>query len=97
VKQLLFDSVAALLFGEAFLAAHGSRKLRAAFFNFEEAFELAASPMPHVLQPRFCRARTALLAAFRQDSPIFESSNNSNCRTPTAPVCVRLVSEQATG
>ena len=74
VKRLLFDSVAALLFGEAFLEAHGCGKLRAAFFDFEEEFELAASPLPHALQPRFCRARSTLLAAFRRDLLLVKAS-----------------------
>lgn len=68
VKAALFDTVARLLFGREFVAAHGVKALRAAFFDFEEAFELAASPLPHALQPRFCGARHTLLGAFRWDS-----------------------------
>ncbi len=65
MKQLLFDCVAAQIFGAAFVAAHGRAKLRRAFFEFEEDFELAASPLPHFFQPRFCAARRTLLEAFR--------------------------------
>lgn len=65
VKASLFHSVCRLLFGRAFVVAHGSKALQAAFFDFEEAFELAASPLPHLLQPKFCRARRTLLGAFR--------------------------------
>lgn len=69
VKTSLFHTVCRLLFGPAFVAAHGSKALRAAFFDFEEAFELAASPLPHLLQPKFCRARRTLLTAFRCAGP----------------------------
>lgn len=63
----VFPAVARLLYGHAFVAAHGSAALRDAFYDFEETFELAASPVPHFLQRRFCRARHFLLTAFRRD------------------------------
>jgi hypothetical protein len=40
-------------------------RLRQAFFAFEAGFELAASPVPHALQPSFLAARRRLLAALR--------------------------------
>lgn len=40
-------------------------RLRQDFFAFEAGFELAASPVPHLLQPRFLAARRRLLAALR--------------------------------
>ena len=39
------------------------------FFAFEAGFELAASPVPHALQPRFLAARRRLLAALRCAPP----------------------------
>ena len=65
VKVTVLSAVARLLYGRAFVAAHGSAALRDAFYTFEETFELAASPVPHLFQQRFCRARSFLLAAFR--------------------------------
>ena len=65
VKDLLFRPTVAALFGKAFCARHGAAALQAAFFAFEAGFELAASPLPHFLQPGFCAARRTLLRAFR--------------------------------
>ena len=67
VKASLFAPVARLLYGHVFVSAHGSAALQKAFYAFEETFELAASPVPHVLQRRFCRTRRFLLTAFRWD------------------------------
>ena len=65
VKDILFPSAVESLFGAAFLQHHSIAHLQQAFFAFEAGFELAASPLPHFLQPGFCRARRALLTAFR--------------------------------
>ncbi|KAL3148124.1 hypothetical protein ABBQ38_014405 [Trebouxia sp. C0009 RCD-2024] len=65
IKQILFPAALESIFGAAFLQHHGSRPLQIAFFAFEEGFELAASPVPHFLQPSFCQGRRALLEAFR--------------------------------
>ena len=65
IKASLFPPVARLLYGRAFVAAHGSAALQKAFYAFEETFELAASPVPHAFQRRFCAARRFLLSAFR--------------------------------
>ena len=40
-------------------------QLQRDFFLFEEGFELAASPVPHLLQPRWLAARRRLLASLR--------------------------------
>lgn len=55
-------------------AAARARRLQADFFAFEEGFELAASPVPHILQPRFLGARRRLVAALR-------------CRYSSLPPC----------
>lgn len=80
VKVSLFDAVARLLYGRQFVDAHGCSALRAAFFTFEDAFELAASPLPHIFQPRFRRARSTLLSAFRCANSIsqWEACKNSH-------------------
>ena len=65
IKASLFPPVARLLYGHAFVSAHGSAALQSAFFDFEETFELAASPVPHIFQHRFTAARRFLLSAFR--------------------------------
>lgn len=65
IKQILFPAAVESLFGAAFLHHHGSKRLQKAFFAFEAGFELAASPVPHFLQPSFCQGRRALLEAFR--------------------------------
>ncbi|KAL3140850.1 hypothetical protein ABBQ32_005388 [Trebouxia sp. C0010 RCD-2024] len=65
IKQILFPAALDSIFGAAFLQHHGSQPLQKAFFAFEEGFELAASPVPHFLQPSFCQGRRALLEAFR--------------------------------
>ncbi|EFN50765.1 hypothetical protein CHLNCDRAFT_142513 [Chlorella variabilis] len=43
-----------------------AQRLQQTFFVFEAGFELAASPVPHLLQPRFLAARRRLLAALRE-------------------------------
>ncbi|KAL4421354.1 hypothetical protein ABPG75_010645 [Micractinium tetrahymenae] len=47
-------------------AAARARRLQEDFFAFEEGFELAASPVPHLLQPRFLAACRRLVAALRE-------------------------------
>jgi hypothetical protein len=42
-----------------------AEQLQRDFFAFEAGFELAASPVPHILQPGFLAARRRLLAALR--------------------------------
>ena len=56
--------------GSAAAAAAGASSGRAealqeAFFTFEAGFEMAASPLPHLFQPRFLAARRRLVAALR--------------------------------
>ena len=65
IKKILFPAALKSIFGAAFLDSHGSEPIQKAFFAFEEGFELAASPLPHFLQPSFCQGRQALLEAFR--------------------------------
>ena len=65
IKQILFPAALKSIFGAAFLGYHGSEQLQKAFFAFAEGFELAASHLPHFLQPSFCQGRRALLEAFR--------------------------------
>ncbi|GIL67327.1 hypothetical protein Vafri_20647 [Volvox africanus] len=43
----------------------GVEKLARTFFAFEERFELAASPLPHVFQTEFVQSRSELLRLFR--------------------------------
>jgi cytochrome P450 len=65
IEALLFPAAVEALFGPALLAAHGARRLADVFQTFDRGFELAASPVPHLFQPAFCAARSALLAALR--------------------------------
>ncbi|DBA87474.1 TPA: Cytochrome P450 7B1, variant 4 [Trebouxia sp. C0004] len=65
IKDTLFPAAVKSIFGAAFLQCHGIAQLQKAFFAFEEGFELAASPVPHLFQPSFCKARQTLLQAFR--------------------------------
>lgn len=66
LERLLWEAAVPALFGERFWARAGGAALRPMFAAFEAGFELAASPLPHVLQPRFRAARRALLEALRQ-------------------------------
>lgn len=65
LEELLWEAAVPALFGARFWA-RGARALRPAFAAFEAGFELAASPLPHALQPRFRAARRALLEALRR-------------------------------
>uniref|UniRef100_A0A7S0VC43 Cytochrome P450 n=1 Tax=Polytomella parva TaxID=51329 RepID=A0A7S0VC43_9CHLO len=64
IRHWVFCVGVEVLFGSEFLhkGPHGSvAALAAEFWIFEEGFELAASPLPHLLQPRWIRARARLL------------------------------------
>ncbi|KAL4517297.1 hypothetical protein Ndes2526B_g00518 [Nannochloris sp. 'desiccata'] len=63
IAKLVFSASVEALFGAAFLQRHGAGYLYPAFFEFEQCFELAASPIPHFLQPKFRIAREKLLKA----------------------------------
>ena len=79
VNQILTPAAIEMLFGAAFLKRHSSRgvpqeasfkrhgqaDVLTAFATFESGFELAASPVPHWLQPTWCTSRAWLLSAFR--------------------------------
>ena len=65
IKDILFPAAVESVFGGAFLQHHSTACLQQAFLKFEEGFELAASPLPHFLQPSFCEAKKTLLEAFR--------------------------------
>ncbi|CAL8466371.1 g5907 [Coccomyxa elongata] len=65
VQDMVFEPTVATLFGARFCGRHKLTALRDAFFKFESGFELAASPLPHLLQRSFCAARSHLLSAFR--------------------------------
>jgi hypothetical protein len=61
VKTVLFSAAVTCLFGPAFVHRHGAPTLQAAFTILDDGFELAASPVPHWLQPKFTAARHRLL------------------------------------
>jgi 24-hydroxycholesterol 7alpha-hydroxylase len=63
VSKLVFSASVEALFGALFFERHSFDYLYQAFFEFERCFELAASPIPHFLQPKFKKARKKLLDA----------------------------------
>ena len=65
IEKLIFEASVTALFGAQFLERHGADKIRTAFFQFESRFELAASPIPHVFQPKFKAVRATLLSALK--------------------------------
>lgn len=65
IVRLVFAASVEALFGFKFLERHGVENLRETFFKFESWFELAASPVPHLLLPQFRAARSKIIAAFR--------------------------------
>ncbi|WIA16335.1 hypothetical protein OEZ85_013034 [Tetradesmus obliquus] len=65
-QRLVFQSAGRVLFGQAFFDRHGLEAVQQEFLTFEENFEIAASPVPHLLLPAFRRSRSALLRMFRQ-------------------------------
>ena len=69
VKDLVFGPTVGVLYGAAFVTAQDMARLQQAFFDFEAGFELAASPVPHLLQRSFCSARRHLLTVFRLERP----------------------------
>ncbi|KAI8474677.1 MAG: cytochrome P450 [Monoraphidium minutum] len=64
-KALVFQSAGRQLFGRAFFDRWGGDRLQSTFFVFEEHFEIAASPVPHLLLPAFRRSRADLLRMLR--------------------------------
>ncbi|KAF6254878.1 cytochrome P450 [Scenedesmus sp. NREL 46B-D3] len=65
-QRLVFQSAGRVLFGEAFFARHGLDAVQHEFLTFEENFEIAASPIPHLLLPAFRQSRSRLLSMFRE-------------------------------
>jgi len=65
VKDMVFQPTVEVLYGTAFVTAQDMAHLERSFFNFEAGFELAASPVPHIVQRAFSAARKHLLAVFR--------------------------------
>lgn len=82
----MFGGAVSTIFGEEFVKRVGEGTLRAHFQTFESGFELAASPLPLLFQPAFCRARGALLAALRHLPHLFRSLLSP----PSLPPCVPL-------
>lgn len=67
VRMVVFRAAVDVLFGlDLSVIAGGAERLEDTFFEFEEAFELAASPWPHALQPRFTKSRTLLLTWLKE-------------------------------
>lgn len=66
-------------------AAAAAARLQQAFFAFEEGFELAASPVPHLFQPAFLAARRRLVAALRWGAPAFAPRQPPSLAVPAAP------------
>eukprot|EP00879_Flechtneria_rotunda_P018291 GHRR01019188.1.p1 GENE.GHRR01019188.1~~GHRR01019188.1.p1 ORF type:complete len:508 (+),score=214.12 GHRR01019188.1:966-2489(+) len=64
-QQLVFDCAAQVLFGTRFFQRHGLTDVRQSFLVFEEQFEVAASPVPHLLLPKFRKAKHQLLSMFK--------------------------------
>jgi len=64
------------VFGRAFADRHLDAAFEGHFGDFDSRFELGASPVPHLLQPRFRNARRALERVFREalDSGALEGS-----------------------
>ena len=65
IKCVIFPAAVESLFGSRFVARHGIGNLQNAFFELDEGFELAASPIPHIFHPRFVHARRYLTTALR--------------------------------
>lgn len=65
VRDVVFQPTVEVLYGTAFVAAQDMAHLQRAFFDFEAGFELAASPVPHIVQRPFSAARKHLLAVLR--------------------------------
>jgi cytochrome P450 len=63
ISKLVFSASVEALFGRKFLQRHGKDYLYQSFFDFEQCFELAASPISHVFQPKFKNSRRKLLEA----------------------------------
>ena len=67
VKDMVFQPTVEVLYGTGFVTAQDMVHLQRLFFDFEAGFELAASPVPHIVQRPFSAARKHLLAVFRWD------------------------------
>ncbi len=61
IRRLVFGAGVETLFGPKAFEFESETDLEETFYAFECGFELAASPVPHALQPVFCQAREGLL------------------------------------
>ncbi len=81
VQDMVFEPTVATLFGARFCGRHSLTALRDAFSKFESGFELAASPLPHLLQRSFCAARSHLLSAFWYSPNLALSDRKTWCES----------------
>eukprot|EP00878_Enallax_costatus_P026804 GHUV01028803.1.p1 GENE.GHUV01028803.1~~GHUV01028803.1.p1 ORF type:complete len:247 (+),score=65.51 GHUV01028803.1:153-893(+) len=65
-QSLVFSCAGQVLFGKQFFQRHGLEEVLKTFLTFEENFEVAASPIPHLLLFQFRAARAKLLLMFAE-------------------------------
>jgi hypothetical protein len=70
---LMFQASLPVLFGPRFAAENPDCEHN--FYEMEEEFELATTPIPHFLLKKFCRGKTSLLAMFKR---LVENTNAGN-------------------
>jgi hypothetical protein len=72
-RSLMFQASLPVLFGPRFAAENPDCEHN--FYEMEEEFELATTPIPHFLLKKFCRGKTSLLAMFKR---LVENTNAGN-------------------
>jgi hypothetical protein len=88
-RSLMFQASLPALFGPRFAAENPDCEHN--FYEMEEEFELATTPIPHFLLKKFCRGKTCLLAMFKR---LVETTNAGNGEVTMVSALIKVYSEK---
>ena len=88
-RSLMFQASLPALFGARFAAENPDCEHN--FYEMEEEFELATTPIPHLLLKKFCRGKKALLAMFKR---LVETTNNGNGEVTMIAALIKVKTQQ---
>ncbi len=88
-RSLMFQASLPVLFGPRFAAENPD--CEHTFYEMEEEFELATTPIPHFLLKKFCRGKTSLLAMFKR---LVENTNAGNGEDTMVSALIKVYSKK---
>jgi hypothetical protein len=85
----MFQASLPVLFGPRFAAENPDCEHN--FYEMEEEFELATTPIPHFLLKKFCRGKASLLAMFKR---LVERTNAGNGEDTMVSALIKVYSKK---